>query len=152
MIADELKGEQMRPLSIVNFERFYLVAILLSLVTTFLSWNDTVANVQATPGVDLGQSFVVGVTVGGLIIQLLLWYFIARKPRAWGKWIFVILFALNLLLTLVSFASGAVLPTIILALTLASLALRAAATWMLFRPDSRRWFGQDGRLEGDVIH
>jgi hypothetical protein len=133
----------MRPASIVHFERLYWASILLGLVVTYLSWNATVAAVQLQPGVRLGEGFVAAVAVVGLAIQVLLWYFIARQPSIVVKWIFVVLFALGVLGTIFNVISGVALGEITTVLSILTYVLRGLATWMLFRPDTKIWFGED---------
>ena len=133
----------MRPTSIVIFERLFWASILLGLLITYLSWDATVADVQLQPDVQLGQGFVAAVAVVGLAIQLVLWYFIARQPSLVVKWIFVVLFALGVLGVIFNFISGAALGEISTILTILAYVLRGLATWMLFRPDARIWFGED---------
>jgi hypothetical protein len=133
----------MRPASIVNFERLYLAAIVLSLLTTYLVWNETLVLVQAQPGAQLGETFLVGVTIAGLLIQLVLWYFIAREGSSVAKWIFIVLLGLGAISLIINFASGAVITQIPVLLGLLSFALRAVAAWLLFRPDAAIWFGEE---------
>jgi hypothetical protein len=134
----------MRPTSIVNFERLYLAAVVLGLITTFLLWDESIAMVQAQPGVQLGQGFVVAVVAGGILIQLLLWYFIAHRASVVAKWIFLVLLGLALISLIINVGAGVVLTDIAFLLGLLAFALRAGAGWMLFRPDAKVWFGEDG--------
>ena len=133
----------MRPASIVNFERLYLVAIAISLLTTYLVWNQTLMLVGQQPGVQLGNTFLVAVTIAGLLIQLLLWYFIARQPIVVAKWIFVVLLGLGAISLIINVSNGAAGTAIPGLLGLLAFALRAVAAWMLFRPDAKVWFGEN---------
>jgi hypothetical protein len=68
----------MRPASIVNFERLYLGAIVVGLVNAYISWDHSLAVLGAQPTVQFGPTFLLATIAGGLVIQLLLWFFIAR--------------------------------------------------------------------------
>ena len=133
----------MRPASIVNFERLYWVAIVLGLVTIYLSWDAIMAAMQVQPGIQVGPGFVIMMTVVGLAVQLLLWYFISRRPSVVAKWIFVGLFAFNVLGVIFNAMTGAALSDITMVLTVLALMLRGLAAWMLFRPDARIWLGEE---------
>ena len=130
----------MRPASIVNFERLYLAAIAIGLVNTILSWDRSVAMLASQPGMDFGPGFLVGTVVAGLIIQLLLWYFIARRGSSVAKWVLVLLFVLGLIFVATSPPIGGI-ATI---LGVVTLLLDLAAIWMLFRPDARSWCAGGG--------
>lgn len=136
-----------RPVSIVNFERCYLAGIVLGLIGTALSWNTVIAQSSANPGVaQLGPNFVPamigGFAVIGVGIQLLLWYFAARKGAVAAKWIITAFFAIGLLFRLISLAKGT-FPLDAIGITAAiGTVLGAAAVWFLFRPDARPWFGE----------
>ena len=77
----------MRPKSIELFEKVYLGAIALGLVNTFLSWSQVNAMLadprMQSAGVGNG-TLVFGVVVG-VLIPILLWYFIARRASNVAK-------------------------------------------------------------------
>ena len=141
----------MRPASIVDFERFYLVAILLGLVNDYLDGSAIVERVEFVSAGQLGQGFAATTIVVGLALQLLLWYFVARRCRVVAKWIFVVLIASELLFYIWGVADGALLYGLQSGITsplsfvvgLVGLLLKVAAVWMLFRPDARIWFGEE---------
>lgn len=137
----------MRPASIVNFERFYLGAIAVGLVNTFLSWDETLALVQQ-PGVQLGQGFVAGAVAGSVAINLLLWYFVARRASVIAKWILVALFAFGLVSLAINVVGGTMLSDVNMVLGILAFALQAVAVWMLFRPDAQAWLA-GGTTIGD---
>jgi hypothetical protein len=84
----------------------------------------------------------VGVAIS-LVVDLLLWFFIARKAAEIAKWIFVILFAVALAgmaRTLFGQQQHVVLPTVTLAVSVVRLLLNGFCTALLLRPDAKRWF------------
>ena len=88
----------MRPISIVNFERCYLGAIVVGLVNSFISIpvmmrTPKVAQAAAT----FGPGFLYGSILFGIVVTLLLWYFAARRASVVAKWIIVVFFAFGVL-------------------------------------------------------
>jgi hypothetical protein len=74
-----------RPNSIIWFERVFLGSLLLGLVNSVLTWSSMTAQMAATPGAGmLGSNFLIGSMAIGIIINLLLWYFIARRGLAFS--------------------------------------------------------------------
>lgn len=134
----------MRPQSIIRFEQFYLGAIVLGLVNSFLNWDTSLAQMQADPAAAqmFGSGFLMAVTAIGVAIQLLLWFFIARKASVVAKWILVVFFLLGLLGVALSLASVSGLPMI---LSLLVITLQGLAVYMLFRPDAVAWLNNKGR-------
>lgn len=128
----------MRPASITMFDRLYLGALALGIVNFILNYDVAVAQVEAAPGLSaIGATpFLIGSLIIGNAINLLLWFFIARRASTVAKWILVILTGVGLLglfsLTQMG-ASQAVL-------TLLIVGLQVAAVYFLFRPDAKAWF------------
>jgi hypothetical protein len=137
-----------RPPSIVAFERCYLGSVAVGLANTALTWNDRLALPAVRRAAAMAPgSFVplmVAGVVGGAAISLLLWFLAARRGWLPAKWIVVAFFALAVLGLLLSLAQGSFVSGLGGALTALSTLLQAAAAWMLFRPDARAWFGEDG--------
>jgi hypothetical protein len=134
-------GESMqRPNSIVMFERCYLAAFAISLVSTVLMWSSLNEQFGAQEML-LGGWFLPTVTVIGFAIPLLLWYFIALRGSDVAKWIATALVALGVAGTIFSLALGRYTPNIAGLLGLVRLVLQIVAIWFLFRPDNRVWFG-----------
>ncbi len=86
--------------------------------------------------VDIG----IGTAVLTFVIQLLLWFFVARKGSDIARWIYVILFGLGLLGTLLNVMRGTWLDGIPGVVAAVCVLLQVAAVVMLFRPDSNTWF------------
>ena len=132
----------MRPASIVNFERLYLGAIALGLINTFLSWDRSLALLRAQPVVQFGPGFLIGTAFIGLAIQLLLWFFIARRASVVAKWILVVLVAIGLLALAAQMARNPMIGSVTGIIGLITYVLQIGAVWMLFRPDARSWLGE----------
>ena len=132
-----------RPKSIVQFDWIYLVIIALGIVGIALGWNETMSTVQVQQMVArLGTAWVYVPLALGIAIQLLLWYFIARRGSVVAKWIFVILTAIGVLFSAVKIATGGVASPISNVIEVTLLVLQVIAISLLFRPDVRGWFGE----------
>lgn len=143
----------MRPVSIIWFERLFLASIVLELVNSILIWEESMAMIAADPILSpRGAIYLVLTMAISSGINLLLWYFIARRASNVAKWILVVLTVLGLAVTAMLFATSDyprgledVATTIIYGLYLASIA-------MLFRSDAREWFERKGRmLDPDIF-
>lgn len=140
-----------RPVSIIRFERCYLGSLLVGLMNTALLWNGMMERISAklagNPAVaPFGPAFVLASMAFGVVLvvitSLLLWFFVVRKPSIVVKWIVTMLFAYNLvtsLLRLTTSGTASGVPSAILVAT--ALALNGLAVWQLFKPDARAWFG-----------
>lgn len=136
-----------RPASIARFEQFYGAAVVVGLAGTAIAWNlpTTIAAREK-----IGDSLFIGSIAIGLIIPLLLWYFIARRGSPIAKWIFVVLTAIGVIGTLYSvtaLSTGLVMP-VQFGISVLGTLLQAVAGVMLFRPDANAWFN-DGRGDGE---
>jgi hypothetical protein len=131
-----------RPQSIVNFERSYLGAMVVGLLSSAFNWSLIRGQVAATPGASILPSWFMPVTIlVSLAINLLLWYFAARKGAVVAKWIIVVFFVLSLV-GLPGMFSG-IMPMRVVIFAIVSFLLNAIAVWMLFRPDAKAWFAGD---------
>ena len=141
-MSERAKGGEsvQRPKSILMFERCYLAAFAISLVSTVLLWSSLNEQFGAQELL-LGGWFLPTVTVIGFAIPLLLWYFIALRGSDVAKWIATALVALGVAGTIFSLALGRYTPNIAGLLGLVRLVLQIVAIWFLFRPDNRVWFG-----------
>ena len=136
----------MRPKSIEMFEKVYLGAIAIGLVNTVISWSQ-VSAILADPrmrAVGMGSGTLVFGVVVGMLIPLLLWYFIARRASNVAKWIYVVLTALGLFGYLSSLANPLVPKGLITVLGLVTVGLEVYAAWLLFRPDAAAWLESKG--------
>jgi hypothetical protein len=143
----------MRPKSIIWFERFFLGAWLLGLLNTVLNWDTMMRTALKQPGVaEVGPALQVMLMVSaavGLLIPLLLWFFIARKGSVVAKWILVVLYAIGVLSFLFNLVSGNLAIRPLTALPALIALLQLAAVFMLFQPDTKPWFGEDATADPD---
>ena len=137
----------MQPESIRKFTLFYLGSLALWLVATFLQYDALRAEAEAQMGranAALGDVAVVVSIAAWAAIMLLLWYLVARKGYAIGKWVVVLLFLFNIFTLFGIAAGGMSIPEIIV---LVSIALQAAAVFYLFQPDAKAWFSREPTAE-----
>ena len=137
----------LRPASIVTFERCYLGAWLIGLINTIVNWNATIAAVQASPAsAQLGPSFGVTMLVGGLVIGAVvtfaLWYFVARRGSEVAKWVVIVFFAIGLVFFLLGLLRSGLSLGLAGVVTIVQIVLQGIAVAMLFRPDTKPWFGE----------
>lgn len=136
----------MRPVSIVRFERLYLLAMLVGMVGTALSWSA----MQAMRGVDPRISAttwnwtVIATIVITYAFSLLLLYLTARRRSNIARMIVAVLFGLGLVQTLWALATGAFPMTLLSAVSMTGFVLQAAAIYFVFRPDANAWFDRRG--------
>ena len=146
----------MRPQSIELFEKVYLGAIAVGLVNTLLSWSQVNA-MLADPRMQaagVGSGTLVFGLIVGILIPLLLWYFIARRASSVAKWIYIVLTAVGLFAFLSSLANPLVLKGLVTILGAATVALQVYGAWLLFRPDAVAWLeskGADGPGDPDTF-
>lgn len=132
-----------RPQSIIWFERCYLGAVAVGMMNTATSWSQIQEKVAATPNSEMLPSWLLGATVAvGLAINLALWYFVARRGSVVAKWIVTVFFAIALI-GLLRAATSDTMPS---ALAVVALVLQAVGVFMLFRSDSKPWFGENKPL------
>ena len=139
----------MRPQSIELFEKVYLASIAIGLVNTVLSWSQVDA-MLADPRMQaagVGTGTLVFAVVIGILVPLLLWYFIARRASNVAKWIYVVLTAVGLFGFLSAVANPMVAKGLVTVLGAAATGLQVYGAWLLFRPDAAAWLegkGADG--------
>jgi chromate transport protein ChrA len=131
----------MRPASIVRFELVVLLTILIGLVTIALSWEAAFAPVRR---LGYGEGFFIAVQAVSIAVVLLLLWLIGRKGSAIAKWIYVVLFGISIALAAIGIQDTLRNPPAILVLQLVQWALVVYSIWLLFRPDTRDWFGSRG--------
>lgn len=139
-----------RPKSIINFERCYLGALALSFLTFAFTWSAQRALLERNPATAaLSTSAVMATAVAVLlvsaIINLLLWYFAARRASVVAKWIIVVFFGLGTLVVLRSLITGTFMAGFGGVLQVVVYVLQAVGVYLLFRPDSNAWFAERGR-------
>ncbi|WP_417322010.1 hypothetical protein [Erythrobacter aureus] len=132
----------MRPVSILWFERLFLLSLVLVLVNSVVQYDAFLAQIRSDPALAAmgpGNSFAVGVIAISLLIPLILWYFIARRASVIAKWMLVVLTAFGLLF--VNFDPATMFnPARLTSLVVTVLQLAAIA--LLFRADARAWLSR----------
>ena len=132
----------MRPKSIVNFDYAYLGSLLVGLINTAVTWQDTTAQVSVQRAMaTIGAWYPFAVFAVAFGISLLLWYFTSRRASLIAKWILVVLTAIGVVLTGMSLVTAFTTTSSSL-LIIASVALQIWAMVLLFRPDARAYFGE----------
>lgn len=129
----------MRPISIVWFERLFLLSLGVALFVSLLQYDLLLAQVEGQAAfvpLGLGSGLVIAVIAISLLVPFVLWYFIARRASNPAKWILVLLTAAGLLY--LDFGAARMwAPANIMALIVT--ALQIAAVALLFRADARAW-------------
>lgn len=137
-----------RPRSIQWFERSFLAALALSLLSVALLWPELTQEIATRPGTEqLGAGAVQAVLlIGAAVVAalgLLLWYFVARRGSGVARWVAVLVLAYSIYSTATGLAGGGGPTTLATICAVASLVLELVALVMLFLPDARLWFGRD---------
>ena len=127
----------MRPASIVRFERVVLLTILIGFATIAINWDAAFAPVRR---LGYGEGFFWGVNAVSTAVVLLLLWLIARRASSVAKWIYVVLYAIGLVMAAFALSETLRLPPAILLLQLVQWLLALFSIWLLFRPDSNAWF------------
>ena len=142
----------MRPQSIIRFERFFLASLLLGLLNTALSFGTSMAQLDADP-ILRGTGYVMVMMISTLVIsfgiQLLLWFFIARKASNVAKVILVVLTVLGFAAMIPSIGTLIQQGPITLTFTFLLTVLQIIAIIHLFRPDAKAWLESSGKTAPD---
>jgi chromate transport protein ChrA len=141
--ASSTGGNGMRPASIVKFERVVLLIILLGLATVVMDYDGAYAPIRR---LGYGENFFMAAYALSIAVIVLLLWLIARRASAVAKWIYVVIYAVALVLAALSFSDTLRLPPAKLILQLVQWALTIFSIWLLFRPDASAWFA---RSDGD---
>jgi uncharacterized membrane protein len=135
--AELSRGIEVRPASVVNFERVVLLTLALGAANAVLTWDALVAGFAAR---GLGPSFVVGAHVaGGALILALLWMMSRRRSDV-ARWIYVALTVAGILVTLFAITPNDSGAPILLVIEVLQMLLSLISLWLLFRPDAQGWF------------
>jgi hypothetical protein len=130
----------MKPESIRRFDMFYLASLALLALGFFISFDATVASIEAQTaarGLQVGSGFTVGLFALVLAIELLLWFLVSRKGVTIAKWLLVLLLILDLLGLPALLTNGLSAPKMV---SLLRIALEAVAIVFLFKADAKAWF------------
>ncbi|MCA1661568.1 MAG: hypothetical protein LC648_05195 [Novosphingobium sp.] len=146
----------MRPASIVQFERLYLLSIVIAAIGIALGWDRLVEMAAAQQGVpaSVQQGVLIGAVVFAFLIPLLLLYFIARRASNIAKWIFVVFTAYSLFSYVMGLSTTGLTLDLLFAFNTVTLLLTLYCAWLLFRPDAKAWLesrGADGPGDPDTF-
>ena len=144
-----------RPRSIRLFELFWWGSTLFWAAATRLAWNRNQGKLIADPRTrdvaQWGQWFWIVVT---LALTALLWWLVARRASAVGKWLVTAWAGLTGVLALIrvfSLFAGRTLHPLSESAYLLTAVLAAAAAATLFRDDARVWFGEFDAAEDEEV-
>lgn len=138
----------MRPNSIIQFDRFYLGSLVLAVINSAFSMQDTLSDPRIA-GSGLGLGFIVGVQVFSFALILLLWFFISRNASNVAKWILTVLTVLGVLMTLPTLPTLAGRGLLSTAAVVVITVLQIVAVVFLFRTDAKAWFARKGGAAAD---
>ena len=148
----------MRPRSIILFERLYGFIIACSIFVAIWAYFTISRLMPASPpNVPVDMAWLVPIAAivmasAGVVIKLLLLYFIARRGSDVARWIFVVLFVLAVasVANVAVFRRSVIMHSWTLGFSLFSTLLLAVCLWLLFRRDSGAWFR--GERAPDNLH
>ncbi len=134
----------MRPQAIIWFERLYVAAFILGVISALQTWSLQAAMLGSDPRLATMTWLPYASFVIRIAIVAALWFFVARKGSVIAKWIVVVLAAYGAMLLLVllyGLLKGSASFAIVVLSALQNIFYIAAAA-MLFRPDALPWFGE----------
>lgn len=138
----------MRPQSIIWFERLYLGAWAIGVINALTFWDRNTVAIRKSGIEETLPGYQYWTTGLGFLIPLILWYFIARQGSAVAKWILVVLVALGVASIVTVIVNGRLPQSATGLLGLVAIALQIAAASLLFRQDTKPWFGE---RRGDAV-
>jgi hypothetical protein len=134
---------QVRPVSIKRFETLFLASVALTVLAIML--NLDILRNQA-----LAQSSAAAGPIAGVIVTLLvnlpLWFFIARRASNVAKWILLVLLAFGLVSLPWTFEEVFAVSTSYSLLNVVAFVLSLASTAMLFTRESVAWLTSHGAV------
>jgi len=131
----------MRPKSIILFERLFLISIMLTAVSAYLSYGQTLAQIETNADFKALGWGGAAVTITSILyvgLLLLLYYLTAHRASVIAKWILVLVTVLSMTTLPGAIAVQSGVPLILAVLTNLS---ALAAIILLFLPDARAWLG-----------
>ena len=143
----------LKPGAIIQFERLYWASFALTIIAKGLTWSTQTAMMQANPQLAAMPWILPVMTLIGIVIAILLWFYTCRRPSVVAKWIVVVFAAIGafgIALTLFSLAMGRLAEALPAIVALVANALYIAAAVLLFKPDARAWFGED-TVDDDML-
>ena len=143
-----------KPASIILFDRLFLGSLILGVLNFLFAWSDVSETLASTPefaAMGFGSGFIIGTFAVGMIINLIIWYFISARASKIAKWILVVFFALGLLSMLSNLNNPLGPQGITLGVAIIITIIQGAAVYMLFRPDAVAWFNRTPPVNPDTF-
>ena len=159
----------MRPRSIIQFERLYLVSLVIVVIQQvfgFFIARDLFGRMPTGSDMPGMNGFFSGLMIGSMLfglllavgVPLLLWWLAARKRTEVAKWLLVVISVLSVLMWLTSMVMLFAMPMpsegvfegfrsmqlAIVAIDGTAEIFGVVALWYLFRPDATQWFRTAG--------
>ena len=138
----------------VLFDRLFLASLVLGLLNTLIGWNALSTKLENSPeftAAGFGTGFLITTVVGGMILNLIIWYFISARASKIAKWIFTAFFAIGLLSILGNLDNPLGPQGFTLGMTFVLTIIQGVAIYMLFRPDSIAWFNRKPPVDPDIF-
>ena len=135
-----------KPDSITLFDRLFLGALVLGALNFLFGGSELSAKLERVPAFaasGFGTGFLIASFAVGMIINLIIWYFISARASKIAKWILTVFFVIGLLSMLKNLNNPLGPQGISLGVAVVITIIQAAATYMLFRPDSIAWFDHE---------
>ena len=131
-----------RPNSISWFERLSLLSLALIVPHDYLTWDELIAG---TSDIALDPILVILITQGiTLAVSLFLIFMVSLGRSRTFKWIWTVLAALGLVITIAELPSDFAAEPIVAAIFALQSVLTVLAAGFLFRPDAKAWLaGRD---------
>lgn len=143
-----------KPVSIIFFDRLFLGSLILSVLNFLFAWNDVSEKLASTPefaAMGFGSGFIIGTFAIGMILNLIIWYFISARASKIAKWILVVFFAIGLLSMLSNLNNPLGPQGLSLGIAIIITAIQGAAVYMLFRPDAAAWFNRTPPIDPETF-
>ncbi|HKX87959.1 MAG TPA: hypothetical protein VJM13_02005 [Sphingopyxis sp.] len=140
--------------SIILFDRLFLGSLALGVLNFLFGWNETsekLANAPEFAATGFGTGFLIATFAIGMIINLIIWYFISARASKIAKWILTVFFAIGLLSMLSNLNNPLGPKGLLLGVAIVITFIQAAAVYMLFRPDSIAWFNRTPPVDPDTF-
>lgn len=143
-----------KPDSIILFDRLFLGSLILGALNFLFAWKETSEKLASAPefaATGFGTGFLIATFAIGMIINLIIWYFISARASKIAKWILTVFFVLGLLSMLSNLNNPLGPQGILLGVAIVITIVQAAAVYMLFRPDAIAWFDRKPPVDPDTF-
>lgn len=142
-----------QPKSIERFEQLFFLSMVISIGITILGLGTNATQMANSPIGSAAKFATIAVLVLSCAVWGLLWYLIARRGSEIAKWFYVVLIAIEVVMTtgsmlLLKAMEGRPdiqIPKVDMTTQIgqvASILVGVVSIWFLFRPDTRAWFNK----------